>query len=82
MTREELDKLSARDYQRRTREDGGVMANNEYKLEKWVSNGAKLTETVTRLCIKNGISGLEKYLPKHGESKNKGVKKKDRQKAN
>ena len=63
-------------------EDGKRFIIDAVRLEKWMSNGAQLTETVTRLCIKNGIAGLEKYLPKHGESKNKGIKKKDRQKAN
>ena len=52
------------------------------RLEKWIANGAKLTETVARLCVKNGMSNLAKYIPEHGESCNMGVKKKDRQKAN
>ena len=69
-------------YHPKSNEDDKMFIIDAGKLEKWMSNGAKLTETVTRLCIKNGISGLETYLPKHGESKNKGIKKKDRQKTN
>ena len=69
-------------YHPNNHEDGKRFIIDAVRLEKWISNGAKLTETVARLCIKNGMTGLEKYLPKHGESKNKGIKKKDRQKTN
>ena len=47
------------------------------KLNKWISNGAKPTETVARLGISQGFKVLEKFVPKHGESKNKGKTKKE-----
>jgi small subunit ribosomal protein S16 len=47
------------------------------KLNKWLSCGALPTETIARLCIANGMQDMKKYLPIHGESKNKGIKKKD-----
>ena len=50
---------------------------NAEKLNKWISNGAKPTETVVRLGLSQGISVLEKFVSKHGESKNKGKTKKE-----
>ena len=50
------------------------------KLDKWLSFGALPTETLARLCVRSGIKSMEKYIPVHGESKNKGIKKKDRKK--
>lgn len=46
------------------------------KLNKWIANGAKPTETVVRLGLAQGLDFLAKFAPKHGESKNKGKTKK------
>ena len=35
------------------------------KLDKWLSNGAKPTETVVRLGLKEGVKILEKFVVKH-----------------
>ncbi len=40
------------------------------KVDKWVSLGAKPTEVIARLCVKNGLSSLEKFVVKHPQSKN------------
>lgn len=47
------------------------------KLDKWISNGAKPTEVVTRLCVQHGIKSLEKFVVKHPQSKNYGKSKKE-----
>ncbi len=46
------------------------------KINKWIDNGAKPTEVVVRLGMQCGIKTLEKFVVKHGESKNKGKSKK------
>ncbi|MBQ4209285.1 30S ribosomal protein S16 [bacterium] len=67
-------------YHPNVHEDGSRFVVDVEKLMKWISNGAMLTETVVRLCVRNGMNELVRYLPKHGESQNKGIKKKDRKK--
>ena len=40
------------------------------KVDRWVSFGAKPTEVVARLCVKNGLSSMGKFVIKHPQSKN------------
>lgn len=64
-------------YHPNVHEDGKRFVIEAEQLNKWLSNGAKPTESVAKLCVKNGIDEMKKYLPKHGESKNKGKTKKE-----
>ena len=64
-------------YHPNNHEDGKRFIIEAENLNKWLKNGAKPTETVARLCVKNGFDDMKKYLPKHGESKNKGKTKKE-----
>ena len=47
------------------------------KLNKWISNGAKPTEVIVKLGLKEGITLLEKFIVKHTQGKNYGKTKKE-----
>lgn len=47
------------------------------KLNKWISNGAKPTEVIVKLGLKEGITLLEKFVVKHTQGKNYGKTKKE-----
>ena len=47
------------------------------KLNKWIAVGAQPTQTIVRLCLKNGAKVVEKFVAVHGESKNKGKTRKE-----
>ena len=47
------------------------------KVAKWISLGAKPTEVVARLCVKNGLSSVGKFVITHVKSKNYGKSKKE-----
>ena len=64
-------------YHPNVHEDGKRFVIEAEQLNKWLANGAKPTESVAKLCVKNGFDEMKKYLPKHGESKNKGKTKKE-----
>ena len=64
-------------YHPNVHEEGKRFVIEAEKLNKWISNGAIPTEAIARLCVSSGIESMKKYIPLHGESKNKGIKKKD-----
>lgn len=47
------------------------------KLDKWIKCGAKPTDVVVRLGIKQGIKNLEKFVVKRTKGKNYGKSKKE-----
>ena len=50
---------------------------NAEKLNKWTSFGAKPTQVIVRLGLKNGISSLEKFAVKHTHGKTYGKTRKE-----
>ena len=47
------------------------------KINKWIACGATPSETITRLCLAQGIKSLEKFVVKRTKSKNYGKTKKE-----